>query len=289
MALDSLPRELLLMITDYLLPTTIESLALTFNKQITLTCLPLLQRLFARRRHAKRMASMFSADNCWRSSETIETIEQNREKLGIPATSKIGEPTESEYFTRLQYLEFKEDLHWLEPRDEKSAEIRAFSGYALVLPLEANQLDDLRAEADALGITIPPSFFKLFADKTLLNRLNIGRGCFAVDGGIRKVPAFIDNGNQGYSIRLSTTPLDFVHCSIYMESGNQRAHCMLGKLHDSMDEATANEEVYLEAYSFEEWLAMTYFNVWLWYVLNYYQEPEEPLREYVRRIYVRDE
>lgn len=277
------------MITDYLLPTTIESLALTFNKQITLTCLPLLQRLFARRRHAKRMASIFSTHNCWRSSETIEVIERNREKLGIQATSKIGMPTESEYFTRLQYLEFKEDLHWLQPRDQKNAERRSFGRRATVTPLEADQLDDLRTDADTLGITIPPSFMKLFADRTLLNSLKMGRCCSGVDGGIRKVPAVVDNGNQGYSIKMRTFPQDFVNCSIYMESGNQRAHCVLGTLEDSVDEATANEEVYLEAYSFEEWLAMIYYNEWLWYVLQDLYKPEEPLREYVRQIYVREE
>jgi hypothetical protein len=78
--LDTLPKELLLMVTFYLRPTTIEQLALTLNKRVTYTCLSELQPLFARRRHVQSMTARFGSivsdrfDNLFDSGGLIEMI-----------------------------------------------------------------------------------------------------------------------------------------------------------------------------------------------------------------------
>ncbi|KAH7372257.1 hypothetical protein BKA66DRAFT_590051 [Pyrenochaeta sp. MPI-SDFR-AT-0127] len=313
MTIDSLPKELLLMVTDHLPVSSIECLALTLNGQITATCLPLLQPLFARRRHFKRMTARFGQFD-FDSALEFTLIDDYREELEIPDEAELRKPTASERLQLLEYLKLKEDLRWLQPLDEKTAE--EMESYQNSRPLGAKELEDLQADAKSVGVELPPSFVKLFADQELLARIPSSRASyFQVSGGLRKVPASIDQGAGGYSISMYSDQQGCWYWILYLEPGAEGAHCILGSPWDSgMDQddlweearislagteqekssarplATMQEnEVTLEALGFEEWLAMTYFEEWLWFICHGEGIAESGLKEYVKRMYVREE
>lgn len=313
MTIDALPKELLLMVTDHLSVSSIECLALTLNTQITSICLPLLQPLFARRRHIKRMTSRFGQFGFGIQFE-FALIDECREELGIPTKAELREPTASERLERLGYLNLKEDLHWLQPLDEQTAE--EMTTYNNSRSLSAKELEDLQADARSVGVELPPSFVKLFADQELLAHIpSSSASYFHVSGGLCKVPASIDEGAGGYSISMYSDQQGCWYWILYLEPGPKGSHCVLGspwysvKDQDVISEDTRTiragisqekssltplaamdeNDITLEAFGFEEWLAMTYFEEWLWFVCNEQGEAEDGLKEYVRRMYVREE
>lgn len=318
MALVKLPKELLLMVTDHLPLRSIECLALTLNKHITPVILPKLKPLFAQRKHVKAMETRFddklsfNGDPAFLDDPPVDLIESNRDKLHIPPDAKIVEPTEMQRLERLEYLNLKEDLHWLQPLDPGTEEqMEPHDTHAILTPKE---LADLEKDAKSVNIVLPPSFLKLMGDPKLPRRVpSTTANYFRVSGGLRKVPKAVDGGAGGYSISMYSDQQGCGYWDLYLVPGEEGAHCVLSDPYDSGytpsdisddDEAEAEEDekdpgramaridkgdVHLCGASFEQWLALTYFEQWMCFVLLYNDGgPTEALEEYVRHMYVQD-
>lgn len=308
------------MTTSYLLPLDIESLALTMNKFLTLTCLPLLEPLFARRHHAEQSISRFGPfvfDN----NVPNEVIEHHRELFGIPASAELIDPRDVDRMHSLDYLRLNGDLHWLGPLDSgtdmemqphKTSEVTTW------------QLEELQQAATKANVKLPPAFVKFISNKSLMDRIpSSTANFFDITGGLRKVPAAIDGGTGGYNVCMYSDQQGGGYWNLYLVPGEEGAHCVLASGLDTGDEwedmsedeqfdefpVTVDERVQaeregcqmarmmkddltLEGWDFESWLAGVYFEQWLWFMASK-EKPRDyeelaPLKEYVRNVYVRD-
>ncbi|KAF2788787.1 hypothetical protein K505DRAFT_328676 [Melanomma pulvis-pyrius CBS 109.77] len=336
MSLSTLPKELLLMMTDYLPLLSIESLALTLNKNITLICLSLLEPLFIRRRNKTLMESRFGGfrtktlyyasryldENSWTSRDDLKNA---RALFRVPESAELLPKGSFDPMFALEYLDLNEDLHWLAPVDKKTDQNQ--EGHKTRSAMMQEELNEILVAAEKADVKLPASFVKLATNLELMNRIPTGGSYFHIGGGLRRVPAAVDTAAGGYIVRLYCDQQGCGFWSLYIEAGEEGRNCVLGTsqdagqyqwgygLHDNDDEGWENfsatteererasieglkmarmhvDDVSFEGLTFEQWLALIYFESWLSLSLGggFGAEVEdgealEPLREYVRHNY----
>ncbi|KAL1603473.1 hypothetical protein SLS60_005060 [Paraconiothyrium brasiliense] len=317
MSLDSFPKELLLMTTEYLPLRDLEALALTFNKSITLACLPELEPLFARRRHEARMTALFGA--CSAPVNSRSGLKDYLEDLGIPADAELKNIKSGQ--VDLSYLDLKGDLHWLGPLDrgtERAMAPHMETHSSTGLPL-------LQKQAEKASITLPSALVKVLESKELMDRIpDRGASHFQLIGSLRKCPAKLHGGLGGFAVCFYTDQQDWPYWLLYLipsPPGQVSPHCVLrstttgipyesedvdseydkalwtkeerdGAMKEEWDMSVlCTDDVRLDGYDFEEWLAQHYFDEWLGFVLYEKVKWDDPnierLREYVREVYVK--
>lgn len=318
MSLENLPKELLLMTLDYLPLRSIESLALTLNKSITLTCLPLLKPLFTHRRNTQNLTARFGAFGpktgiaCRIVSCEELSKPTAREALGISKDAKFRHPDWETISEFVEAVNCDEPLSWLGPVDERTAtEMQPHLWSYKLMDEEVNYLKELCKHK---GLTLPPGFLKFVTNKELMDRVPSTTANFFEISPLRKMPAALDCGAGGYLMRIYSDQLGCEYWDLYLDPGEDGAHCVL---YNEMDSGFAEEDINEDMYncvteeeikkakeegiimapvthsdispagpSFEEWLALTYFEQWLCFVLEFDSNATEALKEYVRNVRV---
>jgi hypothetical protein len=336
MSISTLPKELILMVTDWLPLLAIEALALTFNKQITPIVVSQLKLLFVRRRNKAHFEDIFGSFRArpirYGTIYLDENEHINRGDLEEPAfRSLMHIPKNMELVPRhtfdpisaLDYLDLKEDLHWLKALDAKTKEDQ--SSHLQSKAINEEDLKELLAAAEKANIKLPPSVIQLATHQDLLDHIPGGGSTFSI-GTLRRVPSTVDKKNGGYIFSFYVDQQCCGFWSLYIEPGSAGRHCVLatpddvgyyvtGYTYDNDEEAgweqsSATPEERLEAskegekmarmkvheasfegLDFESWLGMIYFESWLWRSVQgevEIGEALEPLREYVRINYFRE-
>ncbi|KAF2831782.1 hypothetical protein CC86DRAFT_367058 [Ophiobolus disseminans] len=318
----ALPKELLLHILSFLTLPLIEIVAQTYNKNITATCMSLLQPLLTRRRHIKTLTAQFGPFNPPQQFEfEILTQETERFGLGKPRWGRLREPSGSDVLTAMEYLlhNFTGNLKWLEATKPQNEQNRAGSStrknYQALSQLEMAALE---AEASTLGLKLPAAFIKLFTNANLMHHVPaIYDTSLRISSGLNRVPAVIDSGAGGYCIPMREEMFGDSAWSLYLAPDG--THCVLETTYDTgrswEDVLSANgpgpsslaateEEmqeaknegremavmlsggVLLEGVGFEEWLALMCFENGVSLACCDMEEVGEGLKEYVRTVYV---
>ncbi|KAF4977864.1 hypothetical protein FZEAL_5708 [Fusarium zealandicum] len=311
MPLLSLPPELILSIVKQLHIPNVEVLAQTFNKRLYDACIPLLAKRIAARKHAKRMIARFGLPLFQSEMEDVSC--EQAKLLGFPSEHDISIPNKP---PNLDYLNLNGDLSWLEPLDEKTA--RAMERYHRG-PADGGTdlLDKLVADAEKLGLVLPEGFIKFMSREELQYRIPSAQAAFFTLGedGLRKCPAAVDGGAGGYLIRIMADQQWCWTWNLYLYPGEGKGHAVCGSAVDAnanldqiaealsdCKETTRDEfdqaknegfplawtrHLALTSFSFEEFLATTYYEEQIWYVRYDDMELSQGLRKYIDNTYIK--
>ncbi|KAF4460700.1 hypothetical protein FALBO_12511 [Fusarium albosuccineum] len=308
MHLLSLPQELVAGIISKLPLPDVETLAQTFNRRVYDTCIPLITKRILARKHANRMVACFG-DRRFESRLSRATEEQAK-LLGFESKDEICIPDDPPSF---DHLSLDGELSWLEPLDEAMDGI--MEGYRRgPAAKEPGHLDRLVADAEKLDLELPAGFVKFMRDEELQYRLASAQAAyFTLGEGFRKCPSKIDKGNGGYFIRILADQQWCYLWHLYLYPGKEKGHVVVGSggdVHGDLEDTElleygvatqeeidqANKEgfplasvtegdICLETCSFEEFLATTYYEELLWFVLFDDAEVTQGLRDYVANTY----
>lgn len=231
MSLDKLPRDILLLITDRLRSRDIESLALTFNTQITAICIPQLKNLFEFRKKLRRSIRNTESTELFRSLGD-EFIERHKGKFDIPARAKLLPCAERS--KEHNPIEHNGTLSWLRSKDEnRPDDLFAVDSY---YPPSRKEIDILQRDVKALGITLPRAFVKFLSDPRITDgSCRSGRSISDGDMGFSlghaefaKVSASIDQGAGGHVLLFAGgAGQNQTYVSLYIEPGPSGAHCII--------------------------------------------------------------
>jgi hypothetical protein len=300
--LPTLPKELLLQILSFLPLPDIESVAQTYNYQITPACLPSLTPLFARRRHIKAMTTQFGSFKFTSVFNFTRMVEQaTTYNLSPEETRHIRQPSNAEMPYLMERLDwvfnFTDQLTWLASTPKGTRRGPTAVPYSAITALEIK-----------LGVTLPLAFSTLYTTQNLLDRIHVTMTPYLVTSfNVRKVPAAITN-RGGYVLPIYNS--DRYRSCWAMYISPEGAHCMLATGRPvtsphraehgaaTMDEhARANmegmlmagmlvEEVEFHGVGFAEWLAMMCFERGVRSAMTSDGEVYAALEEYIRAIYV---
>lgn len=184
MPLQDLPTELILQILSYFKTGTIERLAKTLNKRLTLICLPFLRERVAARRNAKRMLATFPLDlgriaerrNARYWFDTIRPEHISGNELGrieelwsrFELHTRWGPPhapvlTAEKPFPSVEFFDLRGKLDWLIGWDELVDEFYD-AWEPEYKPIPEEQVVRLETQAKGLGLEFPKGFFEFMRD-----------------------------------------------------------------------------------------------------------------------------
>ena len=101
MSLAALPKELILLIAERLVPRDAEALARTWNKHITPICITILKPVFKRRATRQLFYAKFGTPHPQIYSDyrkTLEKIDAHRQQLGLSEKDELVEVPAGETF-----------------------------------------------------------------------------------------------------------------------------------------------------------------------------------------------
>lgn len=309
MALVTLPQELLLKVVKELRLADVESLAQTFNRRIHATCMPFLTRRIAARKHSNRMRECFGAHDT--QSHLTELGDEVAEELGFDGGADDMSIPDGP--ASVEYLHLNGDLSWLEPLDTDTAQsmMPYHQGPAAEDP---KLIDKLVADAERLGLELPPGFVTFMRSQELQHRIPSAQAAYFTLGedGLRKCPERTDSGLGGYTIRFF---VDSQWCwvwSLYIYPGGcavlggsedpngdpkDAADQLLEEgvaTQDEVDRAreagfplanARRDDLVLHSLGFEEFLATTYYEELIFYVTHEETEVSKGLRDYLDHNY----
>ncbi|KAJ4312260.1 hypothetical protein N0V84_010027 [Fusarium piperis] len=308
MSLLSLPQEILLKVVKELHLADVETLAQTFNRRIHATCMPLLTKRIAARKHANRMKECFGAHDT--SSHLLKPSDEIAEQLGFDGVDEISIPDEP---TSVEYLDLNGDLSWMEPLDTETAE--SMMGHHQGPAAEDPKLiDKLIADAKKLGLELPPGFVTFMRSEELQYRIPSAQAAYFTLGedGFRKCPSKTDNGLGGYVIRFFVDQQWcwvwnlYIYpggCAVLGSSGDlnsdpkEAADQLLedgGATQEEIDRAremgfplahATKDDLVLHSLGFEEFLATTYYEELIFFVTHEETEVSKGLRDYLDHNY----
>ncbi|KAM6528363.1 hypothetical protein FALCPG4_009348 [Fusarium falciforme] len=309
MVLLSLPQELLLKVVKELHLADVETLAQTFNRRIHATCMPFLTKRIAARKHSKRMKECFGTYNT--QSHLFKLSEDIAEQLGFDGVDEISIPDGP---TSVEYMNLNGDLFWMEPLDPHTAR-RMEPHHQGPAAGDPKLIDKLIADAEKLGLELPPGFVTFMRSEELQYRIPSAQAAFFLLGedGFRKCPDKIDNGLGGYIIRFFVDQQWCWVWSLYIYPGGCAVLGSPGDTNCDPEEAASQllkegratqEEIdraremgfpvtyamendfVLHSLGFEEFLATTYYEELVFYVMNYEQTGiSKGLRDYLDHNY----
>ncbi|KAJ4185349.1 hypothetical protein NW767_004411 [Fusarium falciforme] len=309
MVLLSLPQELLLKVVKELHLADVETLAQTFNRRIHATCMPFLTKRIAARKHSKRMKECFGTYNT--QSHLFKLSEDIAEQLGFDGVDEISIPDGP---TSVEYMNLNGDLFWMEPLDPHTAR-RMEPHHRGPAAGDPKLIDKLIADAEKLGLELPPGFVTFMRSEELQYRIPSAQAAFFLLGedGFRKCPDKIDNGLGGYIIRFFVDQQWCWVWSLYIYPGGCAVLGSPGDTNCDPEEAASQllkegratqEEIdraremgfpvtyamendfVLHSLGFEEFLATTYYEELMFYVMNYEQTGiSKGLRDYLDHNY----
>ncbi|KAM5352328.1 hypothetical protein ACJ41O_005051 [Fusarium nematophilum] len=311
MSLLSLPQELILHITKQLPLPDVEVLAQTFNRHLYNLCIPSLTKRIAARKHAKRMCSRFGGA-IFNANISRELGDEDAQLLGLGSRKDVSPPNSP---PNLDYLGLNGDLSWLKPLDEHTANEMAVYRQGPAAKT-STLMDKIIADAERLGLELPGGFVEFMSSEALQYCIPSAQAAFFTLGedGLRKCPASVDGGAGGYLIRILA---DQQWCYVWNLYLCQGGHAILGGFpnvnadpdeaaEDLLDDdATTQDEANqakeegnplasvsqgdlgLHSTNFEEFLATTYYEERIWFVLHDDSVVTQDLRDYVINTYKR--
>lgn len=280
MPIDELPNEILMLIVANLRARDLKSLALTFNKSITESCLPLLRPLSAKRGNAKYISSRYkrlchfdvvdldsqkyhgSLEDAWlRWKDAWDPLEVDQE---LPRLKSFDLPSGS--------------IHG-PTRTPKSSSL-----------LTIDQWQMLLAKGRSMGIEIPLSFWKAVSDPEIIAQMTSPDGSYVEVQEFVLMHSRITGGGLGFMLPFLHHRADYWSWYLYFEPGDEQRHCVLcvdnvlkstdiddqlmwelhrrnltdhdrrmAQLYDVHHQMIDSTEVYLAGFCFRDWLAQRLF------------------------------
>lgn len=230
-----------------------------------------------------------------RSPPTVskEELESIRDILDIPPTVQLLDPEEVDRFHHLEYLGLKGDFYWFNP-DSWNCDDDLLIEQPEIGAMTAEELDELQKSADEAGVHLPQSFVRLYTDQKLLDLMvKVPRNIFT----IRPLDLYgfsHETSMMGYVLVSVITPFDYPtrEWHLFVLPGEESIDCVFSLIYERNEEAGGIVEgpPRLAGLGFEEWLATYYFEAWLMFLAQRKSSLNwniEPLKEYVREVYVR--
>ncbi|KAH7266470.1 hypothetical protein NW759_015005 [Fusarium solani] len=308
MVLLSLPQELLLKVVKELHLADVETLAQTFNRRIHATCMPFLTKRIAARKHSNRMKECFGTHEA--RGHLYKLSGDVAEQLGFDGVDEISIP---EGPTSVEYLDLNGDLSWMEPLDPHTAQ--SMEPYHQGPAAEDPKLiDKLIADAEKLGLELPPGFVTFMRSEELQYRIPSAQAAYftLAEDGFRKCPDKLDNGLGGYIIRFFVDQQWCWVWNLYIYPGGNAVLGSPGDLNCDPEEAAdqlleegraTQEEIdkaremgfpltyamendlVLHSLGFEEFLATTYYEELMFFVMHEETKVSKGLRDYIDHNY----
>jgi hypothetical protein len=170
MLLDDLPRDVLLLIADWLLLRDIQSFALTFNKQVTAIYMPQLKDLCEYPQNPRRSIRVSKASGFFLNLSD-SSIDESKGEFDIPVSAKLL--PYAERLKRVDHIELDSTLEWLRfMGKDRPCDLFAADNYTV--PTQ-EVINNLQEDATALGITLSVAFMKLSTDPKITNASQIKR------------------------------------------------------------------------------------------------------------------
>ncbi|KAM0429344.1 hypothetical protein ACHAPT_006559 [Fusarium lateritium] len=312
MTLLSLPQELLVKVVKELHLSDVETLAQTFSKRIHATCMPFLTKRIAARKHANRMTECFGPVATHNHLSKL-----SGEIAGLLGFDGVGEIALPDGPTSVEYLNLNGDLSWMEPLDQHTA--GAMEGHHLGPATKDSKLiDKLIADAEKLGLELPDGFVTFMRSEEMQYRIPSAQAAFFTLGedGFHKCPESMDNGLGGYVIRFYVDQQWCWIWNLYLYPGG---HAVLGSSRNlnchpkeaadlllEAEKATQEEidraeemgfpltyagdnDLVLHSLDFEAFLATTYYEELVFFVIHEDAKVSKGLRDYLDHNYRRKE
>lgn len=224
MGISQLPEEVLLLVLANLHIQDIKSLALTFDKDIATTCLPLLRPLSAKLRNEKAMADRFQRQGLRASEFVAVDFSLRREGLSEPWHRWVdlwdAVEIDQEELPRLSALDI--------PSGPASELARAWSRPN---PLTTHQFQTLAAKAESLDVHVPPSFWKAMSDREMIDQITLAGNSFIQVEEFELLKTTVTAPKIGFMLPFLYEP-DRYNCCwyLYLEPGEEHRHCVLSML-----------------------------------------------------------
>ncbi|RSL60072.1 hypothetical protein CEP54_006935 [Fusarium duplospermum] len=308
MVLLTLPQELLLKVVKELHLADVETLAQTFNKRIHATCMPFITKRIAARKHSNRMKECFGTHETHRHLYKVSG--DVAEQLGFDGVDEISIPPGP---TSVEYLNLNGGLSWLVPLPPQTEQ--AMMAYHQGPAAKSGRfIDKLIRDAKKLGLELPPGFVTFMRSEELQYRIPSAQAAYftLAEDGFRKCPDKIDNGLGGYIIRFFVDQQWCWIWNLYIYPGGS---AVLGSSDDLnldpkeaedllLEEGMATQEeidrakkmgfpltypmgndLVLHSLGFEEFLATTYYEELIFFVMGGEGEVSKGLRDYLDHNY----
>jgi len=207
-------------------------------------------------------------------SYLLEQVPDLAEKYDCPPDGSAAE---------LDYLKLNGDLYWLQPPDvEIAAEHVWYRGKAA----SKEQLNELAASAQRVGIELPPGFLNFMGSDELIERMFLGGDIFYLSDSLVKCNPEDDEEGGGYVIRFLSDQQSCRFWALYVAPGGyhcvvktpEDVHCWICDNEEEGGEPDENHpkpqrfedipiacgplDLTLAHPNFEEWLVVKYFNGW---------------------------
>jgi hypothetical protein len=288
MSYASLADEIVLYIVNLIRPRDLENFALV-NRRTYRIANQKLERRRALKRNARVMTTRFgtSYHSIWiglcviAPGHILKQRPDVAEKYGCPPDGSAAE---------LDYLELNGDLYWLRPHD---AEISATHDWYRGRAASKEQLNELAASAQRVGIEFPPGFLDFMGSDELIQRMYLGGDyCYLGDSLVKCNPEDDDAGG-GYAIRFLCDQQSCDFWALYMAPGGYHCvvqmqddvHCWIcarnereggepdenhpkPQLFEDIPIACGPVRLSMDHPNFEEWLVMKYFDGWCYATLK---------------------
>jgi len=267
----------------------------------------------------QRYSAFYVDEGLWITSRKLNAY---RKQLGIRNDAVLRKKGTFDPFSAFDYLKLNGDLAWWVP-------ITARPHPGLSPQVTNPHLLELLAAAEKSDVQIPPAFIGFAANEDTMHHM-LTMGSYFALGTLCRAPAALDGGAGGYVVRFAAEQMLCCFWSLYIEPGPAGRHCVLGSntdpgaqlgfdiLREDASEsevewawepfcATAEErrkavqdgvgmamlredEVGFEGFGFEEWLALNFFEIWIFIWVTERDKGVDkqflgPLRRYVEYNY----
>jgi hypothetical protein len=280
MSYASLADEIILYIVNLVRPRDLENFALV-NRRTYRVANKRLEERRALKRNARVMTTRFGTS--YRSiglcaispGYLLKQRPDLAEKYNCPPDGSAAE---------LDYLELNGDLYWLQPQD---AEISAGHIWDRGKAASKEQLNELAASAQRVGIEFPPGFLDFMGSNELIERMYLGGDYFYLGDSLVKCNPGDDEAGGGYVVRFLSDQQSCGFWNLYMAPGGYHCvvatgddvHCWIcendeeedgepeeihpkPQLFEDIPIACGPLDLSLDHPNFEEWLVMKYFDGW---------------------------
>ncbi|KAJ7739571.1 hypothetical protein B0H16DRAFT_63183 [Mycena metata] len=277
MSFSLLANELVLLIITYIPPSEIEAFALINTKCHALS----LPALTAHLKHKHNAAAM------------VARFPHHSGHIGYLSPSTLVERglIEKGMIPNLEYLHLDGDLHWLRLQ---TPEIAAEHFWERGRAASPEAVQKLVADADRLGLTLPPGFATLIGAQDLVQRLHLDIDTTIKLGELFKCTPEQDGGKGGCVVRFISGMSYGLYmdpaghsCVVHAEKGDDFSCgcCEPNQppaAHQTIVEADPTLRFICVNTEWEEWMAVMYFDGWLYGTLRQGREVVGCEMEYVR-------